>query len=51
MSDQTIVVPIPIRDDLIIRVHLPANLTKVEAEKVANVVKAMALPDGKCERS
>ena len=44
--NQTIVVPIQIRKDLVVRIHMPANLTKDEAEKVANVVKAMAQSNG-----
>lgn len=46
LPDQTIVVPIQIRKDLIVRIHIPANLTKDEAAKVANVVKAMAVSNG-----
>lgn len=37
------VYPIPIRADLVVRIHgLPFDLTKSEAEKIANVVRAMA---------
>ena len=37
------IVPIPIRADLIVRVHgLPADLTVAEAQKIANVVQALA---------
>jgi len=37
------VYPIPIRADLVVRIYgLPFDLTKSEAEKIANVVKAMA---------
>jgi len=37
------VYPIPIRADLVVRIHgLPFDLTKAEAERIANVVKAMA---------
>ena len=38
------VFPIPIRADLVVRIHgLPFDLTAAEAEKIASVVKAMAL--------
>lgn len=38
------VLPIQIREDLIIRIHgLPFNLTALEAERIANVIKAMAM--------
>ena len=38
------VYPIPIRVDLVVRIHgLPFDLTKAEAERIANVVKAMAM--------
>jgi hypothetical protein len=40
------VYPIPIRADLVVRIHgLPFDLTKSEAEKIANVVRAMAMGD------
>ena len=38
------VYPIPIRADLVVRIHgLPFDLTKAEAERIANVVRAMAM--------
>jgi hypothetical protein len=38
------VYPIPIRADVVVRIHgLPFDLTPAEAEKIAAVVKAMAL--------
>lgn len=38
------VYPIPIRSDLVVRIHgLPFDLTKAEAERIANVVRAMAM--------
>ena len=38
------VFPIQIRENLVIRVHgLPFDLTKAEAERIANVIKAMAM--------
>lgn len=38
------VFPIPIRDNIVVRIHgLPFDLTKAEAERIANVVRAMAL--------
>lgn len=39
------VFPIPIRENVVVRIHgLPFDLSAVEAEKIANVVKAMAMP-------
>ena len=39
------VFPIQIRENLIVRIHaLPFDLTVSEAERIANVVKAMAMP-------
>lgn len=39
------VLPIPIRENLIVRIQgLPFDLTDLEAERIANVVKAMAMP-------
>ena len=39
------VFPIPIRENIVVRIHgLPFDLTASEAEKIANVVKAMAMP-------
>jgi hypothetical protein len=39
------VFPIPIRESVVVRIHgLPFDLTASEAEKIANVVKAMAMP-------
>lgn len=38
------VFPVPIRPNVVVRIHgLPYDLTPVEAEKIANVVKAMAM--------
>jgi hypothetical protein len=38
------VFPIPIRADVVVRIHgLPFDLTTSEAEKIANIVKAMAM--------
>jgi hypothetical protein len=38
------VFPIPIRPDVVVRIHgLPFDLSTAEAEKIANVVKAMAM--------
>lgn len=41
--DQILVLPIALRDGVVVRIHIPANLTKDEAERVGNVVKAMAI--------
>lgn len=38
------VFPIPIRENLVVRIHnLPFDLSTAEAEKIANVIKAMAM--------
>lgn len=38
------VFPIQIRESLVVRIHgLPFDLTKAEAERIANVIKAMAI--------
>lgn len=38
------VFPIPIRENVVVRIHnLPFDLTAAEADKIANVVKAMAM--------
>lgn len=38
------VFPIPIRENVVVRIHnLPFDLSSAEAEKIANVVKAMAM--------
>jgi hypothetical protein len=38
------VFPIPIRADVVVRIHgLPFDLTVAEADKIANIVKAMAM--------
>jgi len=43
----TDILPIPIRADVTVRIHgLPFDLTEVEANKIAAVVKAMANPVG-----
>ncbi len=40
------ILPIPIRPDLTVKIQgLPYDLTVHEANKIANVVKAMALQD------
>jgi hypothetical protein len=43
-SPQVNVLPIPIRPDLIVRIHgMPFDLTTAEADKIAAVVRAMAM--------
>ena len=38
------VFPVPIRENVVVRIHnLPFDLSRAEAEKIANVVKAMAM--------
>ncbi len=42
-----IVIPIPLRQGLTIKIHnIPADLTTMEAEKLAAIIKAYALPEG-----
>ncbi len=38
------VIPIPIRADFTVRIHIPLDLTKAEAEKIARVILAYATP-------
>jgi hypothetical protein len=41
------IVPIPIRADLIVRIHgIPLDMTETEAEKIGAVVKALAVKTG-----
>ncbi|WP_287941403.1 hypothetical protein [Aquamicrobium sp.] len=37
-----IVVPIPIRPDLVVKVQMPIDISRQEAERVARVVAALA---------
>jgi hypothetical protein len=41
--DEFIVCPIPLRHDVIAQVHVPHDLTKAEAEKIARIIVAMAV--------
>lgn len=41
---ELVVFPVPIRDDVIAQVKVPHDLTKEEAEKIARVVMAFAIP-------
>jgi hypothetical protein len=44
MPSSANVFPIPIRSDVVVRIHgLPFDLTPTEADKIASVVKAMAM--------
>ena len=46
-QDYPLVIPVPIRPDVIVRlVDIPHDLTKAEAERIARIVIAMAVPDG-----
>lgn len=38
-----IVVPIPIRPDLVVQVQMPIDISRQEAERVARVVAALAV--------
>ena len=38
--DRDDIVPIPLRADFVARLHIPIDLTEVEADKIARVVKA-----------
>jgi hypothetical protein len=38
------IIPIPLRADFVVRLHIPTDLTEAEAEKIARVVKAYAGP-------
>ena len=37
-SDFMLVIPIAIRPDHIVRIHIPADLTKDEADRIGNVI-------------
>lgn len=37
--------PVPLRRDVTAQVRVPTDLTKEEAEKIARVVMALAVPD------
>lgn len=41
------VIPIPIRADFVVRVHIPLDLTEAEARKIANVVMAYATEEAR----
>ena len=45
MTDDIVIVPIEIRPGLAVKVALPANITRTEAEKVAAVIIAYAAPE------
>lgn len=41
-----LVIPIPLRDGLTVKIHnIPADLSKQEAEKIAAIVRAYAMPE------
>lgn len=40
---EPVVIPIPLRPDLTVRVQIPRDLKRTEAEKVARVVAALAV--------
>jgi len=44
LQDDIVVVPIEIRPGLTVKVALPANISRAEAEKVAAVIIAYASP-------
>lgn len=42
-----LIIPVPLREGLTVRIHnIPPDLTKQEAEKVAAIVTAYAMPEG-----
>lgn len=41
---ESLIIPIALRADLIVRIQLPCDLTQEEAEKIARVVIAYAPP-------
>jgi hypothetical protein len=43
-SDMNLVIPIEIRPGVVVRIHAPADLTRSEAEWVADVIKAYVRP-------
>lgn len=41
-----LIIPIPLRDGLTVKIHnIPADLSKLEAEKIAAIVRAYAMPE------
>lgn len=43
----SIIFPIPIREGVVVKIHnLPLDLTRVEAERISAVIKALAVIDG-----
>jgi hypothetical protein len=42
MTSAYIVVPVAIREDEVVRLHFPADITPAEASKVARVIAAYA---------
>ena len=45
-SPQHLVIPIPLRDGLTVKIHnIPADLSKQESEKIAAIIKAYAMPE------
>ncbi|MEW8035819.1 MAG: hypothetical protein AB2564_00380 [Candidatus Thiodiazotropha sp.] len=41
-----LIIPIPLRDGLTVKVHnIPADLSKLEAEKISAIVRAYAMPE------
>lgn len=45
MSERPDVIPIPLREDFIARVHIPLDLTELEARKMGAVLLAYARPE------
>lgn len=43
LNCEPVVIPIPLRPDLTVCVHIPRDLTRSEAEKVARVVAALSV--------
>ncbi|MEW7987705.1 MAG: hypothetical protein AB2805_07160 [Candidatus Thiodiazotropha sp.] len=45
-TPQHLVIPIPLRDELTVKVHnIPADLSKQESEKIAAIIRAYAMPE------
>lgn len=42
---QVIAYDLPLRPDLLVRLTLPADLTKADADRVAEFVQSLAFPD------
>jgi hypothetical protein len=50
-SDFMLVIPIAIRPDHVVRIHIPADLTKDEADRIASVIMGFVHPSSQTKAS